>query len=107
MIVFHSQRFAAKRLRVSEAFLRERGQQSRIGKVKRVFGGHTQSAPRMLQRLIGMAVTKVFQAFFEIAHPGVCWGCGSDPVGHRLAPSLPPRTLAGYIETIAGNCGWK
>jgi hypothetical protein len=42
----------------------------------------------MLKGLIGMAVAKVFQAFFEIVHSGICWGCSSNPVGHRLAPSL-------------------
>ena len=41
VIVFHSQRFAAERFRVSEALFRERGQQPRIRKVKRVLGRHT------------------------------------------------------------------
>src|ERR1700683_1538833 len=52
----------------------------------------------MLKGLIGMAIAKVFAAFFEIVHSRIGLGCSSNPVGHRLAPSSPRRILAGLIR---------
>jgi hypothetical protein len=69
--VFHAQRFAAQRFRVTESFFSQRGQQARLGKIKWVFGSDAKRAPGVLQRFFRLPVAQVFQALFEIVHSGI------------------------------------
>jgi len=107
VIVLHAQRFPAQTFSVSEPFLRERGQQACVGKIKRVLGSDAKGAPRVLKRFVSMAVAKIFQAFFKVVHSSICRGGSSDPVGHRLLLRLVGHSRGNgwrlHSTTIDGN----
>ena len=97
MIVFHSESFAAQRFGVAKPLFRQRRQQSSVGEVERVLGGHAQGFAGVLQGIVGAAIAEELQAFFEIVHSGIRGRRGANPVGH--SSSFLAYALA------RGDCG--
>lgn len=93
----HSQCLPAESLCVAKPSFRERSQQPRIGKIKRVFWSNTEGAPGVLKGFFRTPITQILQTLLKVRHPSIGGRCGSYPVRHRLLSSHRQRPI--------GACG--
>ena len=102
VVVAHLERFLAERLSIGKAPLSNRGEQAGVRKVERILGGNSESAPGRQKGFTWLSVAQELQTFFKVGHAGICWGGGSDPVGHRLLPRpASPIRKQGDYEKLA------